>query len=1143
MKRALNVQRKSKPGHTKWAKTEISLLLCLLIASLFVLLRQSAAQGITGTITGMVTDNSGAAVAGATVTIREVNTNAVRTLTTSNAGTYKATLLQVGTYSVKVSQAGYKTVEQNNLLLQIDQTAVIDLLLPIGQQVESVEVTSAPPALQTEESSIGQVVDSVALQNTPLNGRLSVMGLVALAPGIQGVGAQDQLATRGMTVAAGTGSRNSYGSLGSTLDGVTNTEVSLQRAEPEIPSIDAISQFKVLSTGAPAEFNQPVQVIVLSASGTNAFHGELLEYNRSKGTSAKSYFNGSSARPAYERNEFGGNFAGPVLIPHVYNGRDRTFFFVAYEGFRLNQSSSVNSTQPTAAMRNGDFSAFLDANGNCPTGSSYFCVINPATGLAYANNKITNLNSVSVALMNKLMPSPTTTGTGVNTYELIPYTSTSTRVSLHMDHKLGPNDQLRGTLLRALYGPNPTVGSSSLQGGKSADGEKNTNIILGWTHTFSPTMVLDTNASYFHLPIFRTPQNNSTDWESIIPGLATQYIEGAPHLNITNITSTGESGSHDLEQVSQINTSLTKVFARHTLKAGFGYLYDNHWNVSAQTDGYEHGSFNFNGQFSKGTQSTVSNNEWAFADYLLGLPSTVAQGNPGSFIARHISSQWNGYVQDDWKPRPNLTINIGLRYDLQWFQQSPYNNASLYVPSVGKVVVFGSSYPSSIVASSQSLLNQYGLLTLSSSAGISNNPFSYVGRPAKNFAPRLGFAYQLGNNTVLRGAYGIYFSLLPDYYVGGVYGSAPFLDYSTYTNSTTYSSAFTMSKPFVGAASGSGSPSVNAMHTLATPYTEGYNLAVEHQFPYGIAARVGYVGQHNLKQNNYGGNGNYAPDLNLPAQPVLTETTQASRLVQPLSTVPNTMAPIFHTIMNSLQIGLHKQFAQGLAFGVEYQWVRVLGTENILNPSGSSPRDSYGPVSGITPQVLQLNYSYELPVGHNKLLFHSAGATVDKLISGWKLSGTVNAQTGQPFSVTFNAAGSTAYPGLVSGRANRVAGAALYPSHKTKAQWFNTAAFTCPSITDGSGNVLCGANYGNSGYNMLRGPGFQDWDMSLQKNTRWHDRYNVQLRADAFNLFNHPNFSTPNSNISSSSVGKITSTASTPTYQARTMEFAVKFSF
>jgi hypothetical protein len=298
-----------------------------------------------------------------------------------------------------------------------------------------------------------------------------------------------------------------------------------------------------------------------------------------------------------------------------------------------------------------------------------------------------------------------------------------------------------------------------------------------------------------------------------------------------------------------------------------------------------------------------------------------------------------------------------------------------------------------------------------------------------------------------------------------------------------------------------------------------------------------------LKQNNYGGNGNYAPDLNLPAQPVLTETTQASRLVQPLSTVPNTMAPIFHTIMNSLQIGLHKQFAQGLAFGVEYQWVRVLGTENILNPSGSSPRDSYGPVSGITPQVLQLNYSYELPVGHNKLLFHSAGATVDKLISGWKLSGTVNAQTGQPFSVTFNAAGSTAYPGLVSGRANRVAGAALYPSHKTKAQWFNTAAFTCPSITDGSGNVLCGANYGNSGYNMLRGPGFQDWDMSLQKNTRWHDRYNVQLRADAFNLFNHPNFSTPNSNISSSSVGKITSTASTPTYQARTMEFAVKFSF
>jgi len=165
--------------------------------------------------------------------------------------------------------------------------------------------------IQTEDSSVGQVIDAQAIQNTPLNGRLSVMGLIALAPGMQGVGAQDQMATRGLTFAAGTGSRNAYGGLGVSFDGVINKEVTLQRGEPEIPSLDALSQFKVLATGAPAEFNEPTQVIVVSSSGANAFHGELFEFNRSKGTSAKPYFNGSTRRPPYERNEYGGNFSGP----------------------------------------------------------------------------------------------------------------------------------------------------------------------------------------------------------------------------------------------------------------------------------------------------------------------------------------------------------------------------------------------------------------------------------------------------------------------------------------------------------------------------------------------------------------------------------------------------------------------------------------------------------------------------------------------------------------------------------------------------------------------------------------------------------------------------------------------------------------
>jgi hypothetical protein len=515
-------------------------------------------------------------------------------------------------------------------------------------------------------------------------------------------------------------------------------------------------------------------------------------------------------------------------------------------------------------------------------------------------------------------------------------------------------------------------------------------------------------------------------------------------------------------------------------------------------------------------------------------------------VTRNISSQWAWYVQDDWKLLPNLTVNVGVRYDLQWFEVGPYNDASLWDPTIQQVVVFGNSYPAATISYDQQILQNAGLLTLSSAAHVSNNPFSYLGRPDTNIAPRLGFAWEVFHSTVLRGAAGIYYNLLPASYVGQMWGSAPFIDNESYTNSTTYANAFTMSNAFSGTGQYGGNTSVNAEHALKTPYTEEYNLALEHEFKFGIETRIGYVGQHNLKQNNFDGNGDIAPDLNL-GEPILTESQNQWRPIPLLGSIPYYMDPIFHSTMNALQIGVHKRYSHGLAFGAEYQWARVLGTENINDPSGLNPRDSYGPIGGITPQVLQVNYSYELPIGRGKTFFSQVNPVAEKLISGWQISGLVNSQTGQPFSVTFDASGSTQYPGLVSGRANRVPGVPLYPSHKSRAEWFNPAAFACPSITDSNGNVLCGANYGNSGYDLLRGPNYNNADISLQKNTRFAERYNVQLRADAFNAFNHPNFSSPNNDITGSNPGQINSTPNppwnSPAYEPRTIEFGFKFMF
>ena len=1118
----------------------------LVIAILFLspAAKLSFGQGITGSITGTVTDPSGAVVGGATVTVRNVDTNVARAVTSSDAGTYTVTQLPPGHYAVKVDKSGFKTFQQSGITLAIDQVAQINAQLIVGSEAQNIEVTSTGPVIQTEDSSVGQVIDSQAIQNTPLNGRLSVMGLIALSPGVQGVGAQDQLAVRGLTYAVGTGSRNAYGGLGSTLDGVVNKEVTLQRAEPEVPSLDALAEFKVLTTGAPAEFNEPSQVIVVTASGTNKYHGELLWYNRSKGTAAKTYFGGASARPYYERNEYGGNFAGPISIPGLFSGKDRAFFFVAFEGFRLNQSANLNSQQPTNLERQGIFTEFSQP------------IINPATGTAFPNQTInTALNPVSLQLLKLLYPTPTTSGTGTNTFELVPYTSQAKRFSLRIDEKLSDKDQIRGTILVAHYGPNPDVGADSLQGGFSGDGEHNTNTILGWTHTFSPTLLIDTYASYFHLPIYRTPQNVGTKWESIIPGLSPQLIEGAPQITITNITSVSEQGSKDLEQAMQANTAVTKVFPHHTIKAGFSYIFDNHWNDSAVSP--QRGSFAFNGQYTSCTTAfssacTSSGAPWAFADFLLGLPATTGQGTPGNFITRNISSQYAAYVQDDWKVMPKLTVNLGIRYDLQWFEPGPYGEFSLYLPSLGKVVVFGSKYPSGAITSYVNSLTASNLITLSSNASISSNPFSYLGRPDKNFAPRFGFAYQVMPNTVLRGAYGLYFNLLPASYMGDMFGTLPFEASETFTNSKTYSSAFTMSNPFSATGSFSANPSVNAEHALVTPYTEEYNLAIEHQFSGAVDIRVGYVGQHNLKQNNASGSGTTAPNINLADPPIVGSTVQSTNLHQPFASIPLNVDPIFHSTMNSLQVGVHKQYTRGLAFGAEYQWTRVLGTENVQDPSGQHPRDSYGPIAGITPQVLQVNYSYALPFGHGHALFGTANAVTDKFINGWQISGITDAQAGQPFSVSYSAPGSPV--GQVSGRANRAAGVALYPGTKTKAQWFNPAAFSAPQCYNANTTGTCSSiysasgpttydTYGNSGYDMLRGPRFQDWDMSLQKNISWHEHENVQLRADSFNVFNHPNFGTPNANISNSNVGTITGMSGTPSYEQRTLEFALKFNF
>ncbi len=1060
-----------------------------------------AQTGTSASISGAATDQGGASVVGATVTVHNVDTGIDRTTKTQNAGNFNVSELPPGHYTLRVAEPGFKSFEQQNVTLTIGQIAEINAHLEVGAQQEQVTVTAGAPTIQTEDSSVGLVVDSATITDTPLNGRLGITGLLALAPGVQGAGSQDQIPVYGVAPSINTGSRNAYGALGFTLDGGVNMYVGLQRPLGEVPPLDGIGEFKVITTDAPAEYNQASQIVVISKGGTNRFHGTLLEFNRVAATSAKYYFAGASRKPKYIRNEFGGDVSGPILIPHLYNGRDRSFFFFNYEGFRLAQASSLNSQMPTMAERSGDFS-----------GIAGLTLKDPLTGTAFPNNQIPTgrINGVDQQLQNLLYPLPTAPGNGTNTFEVVPYTNSVERFSFRLDHKAGERDQFRATFIAGLYGPNPSTGATSRFGGMSGIGERNLNTVLGWTHIFSPTLVGDFTAAYLHLPFYRTPQNVNTDFPSIIPGLGPEFIEGAPQISISNITGVSEAGSKALDQDIQLSGSLNKNLGAHNLKIGVSYLHDNTWNDIAAAP--QRGAYSFNGQYSGN----------AYADFLLGYPASTQKPNPNNQILRSLSHQAGAFIQDDWKVSRNLTINAGLRYDIQYFDDSPYGNNSLYIPSLGKIVIFGSSYPGANAP--QPVIPAFLNLPIefASQAGLPHSLFSYLGQSTKNVAPRFGLAYQVNNNTVIRGGFGLYYNLIPDYYIQNyAFENIPFFGVQTFSQPTGVPT-LTMNAPFAGTGAFASNPSVNAQHKTVTPYTEEYNLAIEHQIGRSVSFRIGYVGQNNIKQNNSNGPGNTTPDLNQPTP--AAGAVQPRRPVQPFASIFLTMDPIFHSNSNALQVGVHKRFESGFQLNAEYEWIRVLGTENFVNPMNTG--DSYGNIGGIAPQSLNVSYSYVLPFGRDKHFLHSAGNLTNTLVSGWEISGITQYQGGQPFSVGYN----TSVQGSYNSRADRVSGQPLYPGHKSLREFFNAAAFTAPAPF----------TFGNSAYNPLFGPRYQDWDINLVKSTTIFEKATLQLRADSFNIFNHPNFATPNATVSNpGNFGQITSTTGEP----RTVEFGAKLLF
>jgi hypothetical protein len=1044
----------------------LSLLLSISTAPLL-------AQEVTASISGTVTDPSGEVIPGASVEVVNPDTGAKSTAVTGSRGEYMLPLLRPGRYQLTISSAGFRTYQRTNITLEVNERANIDVRLEIGQTSERIEVIDQAAPISTESTDVAKVIDNTSILRIPLNGRLNINGLLALAPGIQNAGAQDQVPYYGLAPNAG-GAYN-YAGVGVSLDGMAHVTLNIERSLTEYPPPDAIQEVKVITSGAGAEFGKPNQIVVVTKGGTNELHGQVLEFNRNRFMAAKNFFATQLAKPAYNRNEFGASLSGPLVIPKLYNGKNKTFFLVDYEGFRLLSASTSSQQVATAAMRQGNFAGLATIN-------------DPLSGTPFPGNVIptARLNTVTQRL-GQLYPLPNmpgtgAAGTGVNLTENISTTQAVDRGSVRVDEKLSDSTQLAFSFLTENLGPNPSPGPVSTFGGMAGIGEVMKKPIMSITHTFSPTIISETRLGYQHLRVYRTPQSLNLGTTSIIPGLPFQAIDGAPQISITNIVGMSEAGSSDLDQAVSINQSVTIIKGTHTLKMGGTFLDGTHWNQAAQAP--QRGAYNFTGRYSG----------VAYSDFVLGYPATTQNPSPSSLVTKGVGTRYEAYLQDTWKVSQKLTATLGIRYDLQWLRADAQNYGSLFIPNLGKVAVFAQSMPAAAVPGA---LNAYPVV-LSKSLGLPTNIADYIGQDTNNFAPRIGLAYKLNDKTVLRAAFGLYYNAIPISAPVSI-NNLPFVVVGTYEQPAGSPPSFTMYNPFPGTGTVPANPSPYGLNRTLNPYSIQYNGTMEREVWKGMGLRASFVAQRNIKQ--FG-----TPNINQPMpQP---GTVQPLRPYQPFSSINLNNTNMYQNTLNQLQGGAEKRYSNGLLVTAQYSYSRLLGTESYMNPFNWN--DSRGNIGGYRRHVLVTSFVYDLPFGSGKWLLHDAKGLANGVISGWQLSGVISGMSGAPFSPSF----STSVVGSVGGRPNVVLGQPLYPANRTLTQYFNPAAFSVP------------ANYtfGNAGYNQLWGPGQQSWDLSLVKNTSIREKLTLQLRIDAFSAFNHPTFGNPASDITNpGAVGRITS--------------------
>jgi hypothetical protein len=1135
------------------------------VLSSFVLLTYLGAQTFTGGISGTVTDSSQAAIAKAHVTATRTGTNEKRETTTDDSGYFVFTALPPGAYSVAVDMSGFSRAVEN-LELRVQQFATVSFALKVGQTSETVEVKSQAQLLDAETSSLGQVVENQEVTELPLNGR-NPLTFVELTPGvrIQPIFGQN-LATTNWT---GWGNFSINGGLSNSnevlIDGAPDTMAELNDIV-YIPPVDATQEFRVQTDNYSAEFGRSSGGIVNISikNGSNAFHGNLYEFLRNRSLDANDWFQNQvgQPRPALTYNQWGGSIGGPII-------KDKTFFFINIESFRQRQGTSLAATVPTALQRTGDFSQTFNSSGALVTIADPLTTTQNPDGSysrqLFAGNVIpTNrINPIAVNIMNALWPLPNSTGVN-NFVTSASVASDSDQCVIRVDQNFGEKWKLSGTYADQYYTPGifDPFHNQTTTLDIGADVKSIRDIVISATAVFSPTLVGEFHTSFLRFNLDRVPPSlgyNLTGLgfpQSLVSEL--QYLT-FPTIDVSGVIGLSNTTSSVIPRISNNwaeSGSLTWIRHSHTIKAGAQYrvLQLNDLQNNTPTPQFE-----FDGTFtSSNPLETTPTSGVGFATYLLGYPNSSTAVS----IVDPLETQrwyWNFFVQDDWKAKKNLTLNLGLQYSLDSSTTERYNRQSWFDTTAVPPI-----------ASSVGLPLHGGL------EFANKNQRSPVDLDLHQWGPRVGFAYSLRSSTTIRGGYGIFW--LPNNLETPNTGEgAP-----AWSTNTPFVSSLnggitpfnTLSNPYPGGlvvppGSSQGlntllgqSITVLSRNAVGAGYMQSWNLNVQHEMAHDFVLDIAYAGTKgthlpidiNIDQlpdsdlalgnalNNQVANPFYGY---VSAGTLSQPTVSQGQLLVPypqFTGVTVSADPKASSTYHSMQLKVEKRF-RGSELSAIYVISKALGDSEeraAWNDSGiygymdnnnhqlDKSLDAYD-----TPQRLVVQYHLNVPFGHGQHYLDNAGKA-DRLISGWEVTGIYTAQSGYPlaFSTATNntySYGGGSRPNVVPGCNKSISGSPVSRLN----EWFNTACFTQPPpFTFGDESRVDAT---------LRTQGVNNLDAGLFKNNYFgrDNRFDLQFRTEFFNLFNRVQFAAPGTISGTPQFGVVSGDQNNP----RLIQFALKLLF